>query len=166
MKAVTRLAKLRALDAEGWRLLAVSVVAVPLVQWRLQRTGFGAIADRLARSSDRVAIHHEPGEAEARARRAAKVVAVVANRRWIGAPCLGRSLELWWWLRRQGIDAELAIGAMAPNGEVEFAAHAWVEVEGVPVNDAADVGERFGRFPIALARLRGQDGAERQAVER
>ena len=77
---------------------------------------------------------------------------LVAGRAVVGARCLGRSLALWFILRRRGIDAEFVIGADAPQrGELQ--AHAWVEVAGVPVNDAPDVRKRFGGFDLRLPRL-------------
>jgi hypothetical protein len=72
------------------------------------------------------------------------------------APCLPRSLALWWLLRRQARAAELRIGvrlADDPPGLVirsvrghpspRLQAHAWVECDGVPLSDPADTGQRF-----------------------
>jgi hypothetical protein len=58
--------------------------------------------------------------------------------------CLHRSLTLWWCLRRQGIASELRIGVRKEQGR--FEAHAWVEREGVALNDGLDVGLRFAAF--------------------
>lgn len=57
--------------------------------------------------------------------------------------CLRQSLLVWWLLRRKGMPAELRIGVRTQEG---FAAHAWVEVDGQPINDAPDVAERFAPF--------------------
>ncbi len=57
--------------------------------------------------------------------------------------CLRQSLLVWWLLRRKGMPAELRIGVRTQEG---FTAHAWVEVDGQPVNDAPDVAERFAPF--------------------
>ena len=55
-------------------------------------------------------------------------------------------------LRRRGIDAELVIGAGGlENGARP--AHAWVEVNGEPVNDQPDVRVRYGSFGLQLPRL-------------
>jgi hypothetical protein len=86
------------------------------------------------------------------ARASAEAVGIVAGRPVIGARCLGRSLVLWFLLRRRGIDAELVIGADLPQ-DGALPAHAWVEVAGEPVNDAANVRERFGSFDLDLPRL-------------
>ena len=58
--------------------------------------------------------------------------------------CLHRSLTLWWLLGRQGIASELRIGVRKERGR--FEAHAWVERQGVALNDGLDVGSRFAAF--------------------
>lgn len=55
--------------------------------------------------------------------------------------CLQRSAITTWLLRSRGIAARLVIGARS----MPFAAHAWVEVEGVVVNDFSTV-RRFYRL--------------------
>src|SRR5579862_7012736 len=49
------------------------------------------------------------------------------------AKCLEQSLVLFYLLRRKGIDVRLRLGAQP----YPFAAHAWVEFEGAPINDVA-----------------------------
>jgi hypothetical protein len=63
--------------------------------------------------------------------------------------CLTRSLYLWWLLRRRGVRCELRIGVRMVDGALE--AHAWVEHDGIPVNDRDDVGETFGAFDDAVS---------------
>jgi hypothetical protein len=58
----------------------------------------------------------------------------------LNASCLRQSLLVWWLLRRRGLAPVLRIGVNKDQG---FAAHAWVELDHRPVNDAADVAERF-----------------------
>ena len=66
--------------------------------------------------------------------------------------CLVQSLVLWFLLRRRGVDASLVIGA-PPTMIDGDAAHAWVEVDGTPVNDSADVRDRFPAFDLRLPPL-------------
>lgn len=55
--------------------------------------------------------------------------------------CLTRSLALWSLLGHQGIDCSLRFGARpGPDG---LLAHAWVELNGVVLNDTPDVVQRF-----------------------
>ena len=145
-----RLARLRALSAAQWLVVLTSLPLVPATQISLRFRGFSRTAVALARRSQRRAIPADPKDV----REVAQAVDLVAGRAVIGARCLGRSLVLWFLLRRRGVDAELVIGANRPNaGELE--AHAWVEVSGEPVNDAQDVRERFGSFDLQLPRLEG-----------
>ena len=53
-----------------------------------------------------------------------------AGRYMPGGNCLARSLALTRMLRTRGVPAETRIGVKTADG---FRAHAWVEVEGVPV---------------------------------
>lgn len=57
------------------------------------------------------------------------------------ATCLRRSLLLWAFLRRSGVASELRLGFRNPGGQ--FEAHAWVEWNGVPLNDTPDVRSRY-----------------------
>jgi len=58
--------------------------------------------------------------------------------------CLPSSLALAAQLRRRGIPCELRIGAQPADGTLK--AHAWVELGGRPINDAADVSMQFPPF--------------------
>jgi hypothetical protein len=143
-----RIARLRSLRKEQWGVVLASLVLLPAVQLSLRLRGFKRTAGTLAAHSARRAVPARASDA----RGAAEAVGIVAGRPAIGARCLGRSLVLWFLLRRRGIDAELVIGAGIPR-DGELPAHAWVEVAGEPVNDAANVRERFGGFDLNLPRL-------------
>lgn len=69
----------------------------------------------------------------------------IAARHTLGPrTCLTRSLLLGWLLQRRGVASELRIGVRLTQGEL--AAHAWVECQGIPVNDRPDVGVQFASF--------------------
>ncbi len=146
-----KLIRLRALSKHQRRVALASLVLLPTVQISLRIRGFKRTAGTLAARSRGRAVFTEPSDA----RPTAEAVGLVAGRPVIGAACLGRSLVLWFLLRRRSIDAELVIGAEAPRGG-ELPAHAWVEVAGEPVNDELDVRERFGSFELQLPRLAGE----------
>ena len=67
--------------------------------------------------------------------------------------CLTRSLLLRSFLRRLGTDSELRVGVQFAGGE--FAAHAWVEVAGQPINDAPDIATRYAAFdkPVSTSQF-------------
>lgn len=74
----------------------------------------------------------------------ARLVDAAARHGPYPATCLPRSLTLWWLLRRRGIDSCLRIGVRKEAGWLE--AHAWVELEGLVLNDDSDVRNRFTAF--------------------
>jgi hypothetical protein len=148
LKLVRRWARLRSLDRAQWRVLLASLLLVPAVQLSLRLVGFKRTAKWLARRSDGAAVAAQVPESRA----AAEAVGLIAGRPVVGARCLGRSLVLWFLLRRRGIDAELLIGAETQRRGA-LSAHAWVEVAGDPVNDVSDVRERFGNLGVSLPRL-------------
>lgn len=144
-----RWARLRSLSATQWRSVLVSLVLVPAVQLSLRLRGFVATSTALADRSDRPAKATTADDA----RSTAEAVAIVAGRPVIGARCLGRSLVLWFLLRRRGIDAALIIGAGAREPRAPLPAHAWVEINGLPINETADVRDRYPAFDLPLPRL-------------
>lgn len=75
------------------------------------------------------------------ARRLAWLVGAAAARGPYRANCMKRSLVLWVFLRRDGFDSSLVIG-VRKQGE-KFDAHAWVEYDGVVLNDRLDIAEVF-----------------------
>src|SRR5689334_1693619 len=109
---IARLARLRALSLAQWRVVLVSVALLPLIRISLRVRGFRATAGMLAARSARGAVPAAPSEA----RSVADAVGLVAAQPGVGAACLGRSLGLWFLLRRRGIDAELVLGADMPRG--------------------------------------------------
>lgn len=69
----------------------------------------------------------------------------IAARHTLGPrTCLTRSLLLGWLLQRRGVQSQLRIGVRLTRGALE--AHAWVECQGIPVNDRPDVGAQFASF--------------------
>ena len=69
----------------------------------------------------------------------------IAARHTLGSrTCLARSLLLGWLLHRRGVVSKLRIGVRLTQGMLD--AHAWVECEGVPVNDSPDVNAQFASF--------------------
>jgi hypothetical protein len=77
-------------------------------------------------------------------RKAARMVDVAARYGLSGGNCLSRSLVLFRLLRQMGMDADIRLAANL-DGE-NFSAHAWVELDGVIINDRSDVDSSFSRF--------------------
>ena len=145
----SRLQRIGALSAAQWRIVVISTLLLAPIQVMLKTRGLKRTASSLAARSDRPL-----GVADTRAAaEMADAVSLVAGRRMVGALCLGRSLLLWYLLRRRGMDAELVVGAKSPVDDA-WMAHAWVELDSHPVNDAPDVRQHYASFDLGLPRLR------------
>jgi hypothetical protein len=94
---------------------------------RLVRQASFARGESLVRAGDPVY--------SARAVGYARWVERAARHTPFSAQCLHRSLALYLWLRRDGIDSLVRVGVRKMDDE--FKAHAWVELEGLVVNDDA-----------------------------
>lgn len=135
-----RLAKFNALSWPERRTLLAAMAWLPLFWLGLRCFGLQRLQAWLQR----------PTAASAgsltRAEIARMGALVNSAARWapIPATCLTRSLLLGWMLRRRGVASQLRIGVRLVQGTL--AAHAWVEYEGVPINDQPDVGQQFAAF--------------------
>lgn len=81
-------------------------------------------------------------------KRTAYLVGIAARYSKPWSNCLKRSLVLWYLLRRQGIMSDLRIGVRRDRGE--FQAHAWIEYEGMVLNDSPSVYEHYIAFEQSL----------------
>jgi len=68
-------------------------------------------------------------------------VDAAANNHLVPMRCLERSLTGQRMLRKRGIDAELKIGVQKQGPELE--AHAWLELDGRPLNEPEAIGKRY-----------------------
>ncbi len=134
----------RALSAREQNALLTSVMLLPFFWLGLRLAGLQRFQAWLDRSP--VARHAPLSQAEA----AALGVAVnrAANHVLGPATCLTRSLLLRWLLRRYGTASDLRIGVCFEQGKL--AAHAWVEKDGIPVNDSPEVVARYAAFEQAV----------------
>ena len=127
----------RGLLVRAWGLLCVVATGLQVVGFRRTQAaltpGAGAPAGR-----------HDLDEAQAIAR----LVHAAANRNPFRPNCLARSLVLCRLLRLRGLAAELRIGVAAPGGA--FAAHAWVEHDGVALAEAESSVQAYAPFDEAL----------------
>jgi len=82
-----------------------------------------------------------------RATRIARIVNFACRHGIRSSTCLTRSLTLIRLLSRRGLESQLKIGVRIDDSE-KMAAHAWVEVAGLPVNDKKDVASDFHVVPL------------------
>ncbi|MEH6604228.1 MAG: lasso peptide biosynthesis B2 protein [Pseudomonadales bacterium] len=128
-----------------WRCLLWAVVALPYVDVILRWRGF-ASANKwamvpLATSNTQ--------DGWASAIRWGWVINGVAAHGPYRTTCLRRSLALLRYLRAHGLEGELRVGL--PIGEAVSStveAHAWIELDGVVLNDRADVVQHYASFNL------------------
>jgi hypothetical protein len=139
----TSLAKLAQLSWSERRLLCTSLLALPASWMALRLLGFNRLRNLLNTPGSERSRNRNPIR-DLEARSVARMVRLAAEHGIFHANCLEQSLTLAWLLRRRGIQTELRIGAQRREGE--FAAHAWLEMDGVTLNETADVAEHFSPF--------------------
>ncbi|HEX6041226.1 lasso peptide biosynthesis B2 protein [Longimicrobium sp.] len=121
------------------------MLALLVTRLHLKAFGFGRSVARARRMGGRgpAFTAAADGVAERTAHRVAVAGAFFPGR----AVCLEQSLALYVLLRRRGVRAELRLGVVPSP----FHAHAWVEVDGVPVNEDAETVARFLPMPAMPA---------------
>ncbi len=127
------------LSATERSLLLQALLLLPLVALALQVVGFQKTQALLKRIPEQATLPLPP-EISSQPWITVKMVQRAARYQPWWANCLKQSLVLWLLLRRQGILSDLRIGVQQSAGK--FAAHAWVEYEGVALNESPDV-DRF-----------------------
>lgn len=130
----------RALPLRERRVLLVSVVLLPWFWLGLRLAGlkrFQAWLERFPMARCEALTLAEAEALGTNVNRASNHVLGPAN-------CLTRSLLLRWLLRRFGTASDLRIGVRFEGGRL--AAHAWVEMDGIPVNDRPEVVSGFVAF--------------------
>ncbi|KAA1395191.1 lasso peptide biosynthesis B2 protein [Aeromicrobium ginsengisoli] len=133
-----------------WFALAESIAVMPWVVLSLRTRGFAGTMRSAAGSST---------GAQAAPRLGAPVpvpvlvvtaaVTAVAGRRRTGWTCLPRAVTIVRLARRRGHEVELCLGVASPAAGV-LPAHAWVEYGGRPLNDTADVRDRYHVIPVPV----------------
>ena len=135
-----RLAQFSALSHAERRTLLAAAAWMPVFWLGLRVLGLPRFQARLERSRMPACAALTLPEA-----RALGELVNIAARNTLGPrTCLTRSLLLGWLLKRRGVQSRLRIGVRLTQGALE--AHAWVECEGIPVNDRPDVSAQFASF--------------------
>ena len=141
---LSRLSRFLDLPPEDRRVVVQAAWLLPVTSLQLRRRGLQAQLDRVeAQGAAHRGEPHRPHDAD-RAARIALLVAAVARNGVTRGGCLSRSITLIHLLLREGIDADLRLGV---RKGADLEAHAWVEHLGRPLNDSADVTERYSPYP-------------------
>jgi Transglutaminase-like superfamily len=137
-----------------------AAVLLPAISLSLKLRGFRATQQTLQNLSgpsdpsyagNYVGENSREGE---RIKMAVRIVNAAAHYVWGPFTCLEKSLALWWLLKRQGTASSVRIGARKSGGKLE--AHAWVEREGVALNEPQEEHRHYATFDAAFPqRLEG-----------
>jgi Transglutaminase-like superfamily len=143
-KSLFRKARIwRLLTEEERSLLMQAIIFLPLVAFSLQLWGMQRTQQALSRLSNS-GIYRTSDVLLIQIQKTSRLVEIAANYIPVWGNCLKKSLVLWFLLRRQGIVSELLIGARRLEGE--FQAHAWIEYQGIVINDTPHVRQSFAIF--------------------
>ncbi|MBK6555916.1 MAG: lasso peptide biosynthesis B2 protein [Comamonadaceae bacterium] len=135
-----RLARFRALSGPDRRTLLAAAAWMPIFWLSLRVLGLPRFQTRLQRGKTTANAAMPLADIQA----LGELVNIAARHTLGPRTCLTRSLLLGWLLRRRGVASDLRIGVRLTNGVLD--AHAWVEYDGIPVNDQPGVGAQFASF--------------------
>jgi hypothetical protein len=144
---------------EDRALILRAALFLPVTEIGLRLAGFRRWKSLLERFSrvERRSQPLTPGALRATALRVARAVRSAELHGPADPNCLERSLTLWWLLCRNGVESELHIGARKEGARLE--AHAWIELGGKILNEAAEVHQHYARFDAPLVAAGKGDSA-------
>lgn len=146
-----QLRRFSALDGDARWMFARATLLLPLISLSLRIRGFRftqAVLQKLMTRAKALRAERSSGSASSASmnqlERMARMVRAAARRSVIRTSCLEESLVLWFLLQREGIAADLRIGARKVAGQ--FDAHAWVECDGEALNQVEEVHRHYAVF--------------------
>jgi transglutaminase superfamily protein len=143
------LRRFSALERPAQRLLLRALAMLPLVSLSLRLGGFRVARAALQKTLAPPLPQMDSDSVNKRVVLTAHMVNVADRHGLVHPSCLAKSLTLWWLLGRQGITSRLRIGIRKENGKLE--AHAWVEREGMALNEPEERHRHYAAFDAALA---------------
>ena len=135
------------LDPAARGLFLRASALLPWIALNLRLRGFRATQTNLNKRIQATQCRVLPANSAELARRislTARMVRSAAYRSLTTLTCLEKSLALWWLLDKQGIASNVRIG-VRKSGE-KFEAHAWVECDGMPLNEPEELHEHYTAF--------------------
>jgi Transglutaminase-like superfamily len=145
-----RLRRFSALPRPAKALFLRAVVLLSMLTLSLRLRGFRSTQRLLQKFL--LTAKHAPlnGAADSRVAMTSRIVLAAARHSPIPTTCLERSLCLWWLLARQGIATQFRIG-VRKDGE-KFAAHAWVERDGVAIGEPESSHLHYAAFAEEMSK--------------
>lgn len=147
--SISNLRRLLALSGSERRLLFEAWWRLVAAAMRLRLAPRQAVTEALAEATSPVGRHESAGTAPSQV---ALAVSRAAAHHVLPMTCLPRALALQRMLRARGIAAQLRIGVRKESTDVGgIAAHAWIEVAGVPLGEPQAIEERFQTLVAVVA---------------
>jgi hypothetical protein len=146
-----RLRRFSLLERSAQRVFLRAIVLLPLVSLSLRWRGFRVTQAALERFLSPAGLEKDSEAASRRAALSAHMINVADRHGLVHPSCLVKSLTLWWLLGREGIRSDLRIGIRKENET--FEAHAWVEREGVALNEPDEHHRHYAAFDAAFSSL-------------
>ena len=127
---------------QTWLLVWSAILLMPIhlgLMW-LGYERLRAFGERLTPLPE---VQLPPANAEdfRRAKDIGRVVSIAARRGVFKAGCLRRSMLVWWFLRKRGFRSDICFGVRRNGAQLE--AHAWVERDGVVLDDTEEIRARY-----------------------
>jgi Transglutaminase-like superfamily len=140
----------RALDPEARKLYTRAVALLPLIALSLHLRGFKKTREALQeRRVPGLPVERTKEQRAKAVEKTCRMVRAAAHYGMVRPTCLVESLALWHLLDGQSIAAQLRIGVRKLSRK--FEAHAWVEVEGVALNQAQELHKHYAAFDSAFS---------------
>jgi hypothetical protein len=139
-----RLRRFKNLPTPARTLFLRAAALLPWVALQLKMQGFQATKKSLQDLTRELPTSPDANQSAERTALTARMVRAAA-RHGVGKPsCLEESLVLMHLLRRQGIASQLRIGVK--KNVAKFEAHAWVECDGVALNESEALHDHYASF--------------------
>jgi hypothetical protein len=144
-----KLRRFSALEPAARSLFLRAMILLPLVSLSLRWRGFRATQTSLQGLISMANPEKGTVPLPGRTTLTARLVNSADRHGLVPSSCLAKSLTLWWLLDRQGIESHLRIGIRKENDK--FEAHAWVEREGLALNEPDDHHRHYAAFDAAFS---------------
>jgi|ERR1700730_7512511 len=145
-----RLRRYRALEADSRALFWRALRLLPQVAISLRLRGYMRTEASLhSRSQRRTDTIQTEQEVALRIAKSSRMVRAASHFGPIRATCLAQSLTLWLLLEQQNISSAIRIGVRKKDNRME--AHAWVERNGVALNETDEVHRHYAPFEHEFA---------------
>jgi len=150
-----KLRRFSALEPAAQSLFLRAMFLLPLVSLSLRWRGFRATQVSLQGLLSMTKSEKGSVTVPERTAQTAHLVNSADRHGLLPSSCLAKSLTLWWLLERQGIASHVRIGIRKENEK--FEAHAWVERDGLALNEPDDHHRHYAAFDAAFTSLPAEE---------